>query len=438
MGKRYPSFEDRGVYVGFDTPRVALCRARVAKADIDDYEALMPNWTGRTATSGSDLVMAMADIPSWCRLSARDIHVHGMLERERQQTEGHIDPIMMREIRLEADLTHGGEAARAVAERELAIASGDQQNAYLEILAMFGRSYADTAGVDELHQVNRAVLIQLAEAQDDSLQRLVRIVARTVAARVGLSRDLLQKRLDRLSQFAAPVCSLVTRDETRAVGFLSRQQGLLEVLQYEIAEYGEIRPVEVREASEVIDLNIQTFLEYATSRAEAIHAAVLDERHYLDGDAYQRLLDTVARERIRISYALDGWAAHAEHWLAIDRDDRHARDRMIGRILAEMPTPTENVEEAVADRMRSTAHLMSLRARLVKEMHSWADDTLDEALYARVRESREIGANPSAISPQKRRKRPAVAKTAIVKAALGPRSLRVDDDTVDGNQNGEG
>lgn len=421
MAVRYKSFEDRGVYVGFQTRMVQLCRVRKPKAlDLDDYEALIPNWSGGDQKASNDLVMAMLDVPNWCSLEGRDYFLHQNVERRRSQAGGHLDPIMMREIRLETDSEHGDDIDKRAADHELSITRTDTQYAYLDILAMFGRNYADKIGLTQLSNVNRGVLMRLADESHDSLMRLVRILARTVSNEVGMSRELLQERLDVLSAFAAPICSIVTEDPSRAVGFLSRQQGLLERLHSEVLVFAEDRPHEIREAALVIDVNIRTFLEYAVSRAEAIQAALLTESYYVNDNRYQELLNLIAEERIKISFALDGWSNHASRWLAVDPSNAGARDQVIAFILREMPSPTMNVEQEVAERVQLSDNTMSLRNRLVKEMHSWMDDSLDEGLYARVSQARAL-AEPVKDGREKDRLA-ASGISEIVKSAIAYRS----------------
>lgn len=387
---RYKSFEDRGVYVGFHTRMVELCRVRSPRdPDLDDYEALIPNWTGKEQMSSNDLVMPFADVSNWASLSDRDNYLHDELEKRRTAMGGHLDPIMMREIRLQADAEAGREVDRVSAEKELEISKLDVQNAFLEILAMFGRTYADDVGAFELTNVNRMVLVALAAESQDSLRRLIRLVATAVAKRASMTRELLQERLDVLSTFAAPICSLVTDDPTREVGFLSRQQGVMELLNRQVKQHSESRTIEIQDAARVIDMNIQVFLEYARTRSVMIKNALLTEGYYTFNDDYAKLLDMVAEERIKISYALDGWAAHASRWLALDEDDHEARDAAVFFILKEMPNPTKNIEEEVASSLYANTDLSAMRGRVVRVMHSWADDSLDEALHARVMRARE-------------------------------------------------
>lgn len=400
---RYKSFEDRGVYVGFHTRMVELCRVRAPRdLDLDDYEALIPNWTGNEHFSSNDLVMPFADVGAWATLSDRDSYLHDELEKRRTAMGGHLDPIMMREIRLKADAEAGREIDKVSAERELEVSKLDVQNSYLEILAMFGRTYADDVGAFELTNVNRMVLVALAAESQDSLRRLVRLVANAVAKRASMTRELLQERLDVLSTFAAPICSLVTEDPTREVGFLSRQQGVMELLNKQVRVHAETRTVEIQEAARVIDMNIQVFLEYARSRSLMIKDALLTEGYYTFNDDYSKLLDMVAEERIKISYALDGWAAHASRWLALEEDDVEARDAMIFFILKEMPNPTKNLEDEVATSLYANTDLSAMRGRVVRVMHSWADDSLDEALHARVMKAREAEEEKARSKAQKK------------------------------------
>jgi|GEM_PF-841756 len=420
MSVRYKSFDDRGVYVGFQTRAVELCRCRTPRIELDDYEALIPNWSGRDHSSSNDLVMPFMDVPRWCTLSRRDEMLHMSVEQRRTHTGGHLDPIMMREVRLEIDRQFGDELGRKLAENELEITRIDTQNSFLEILAMFGRNYSDQIGIEEFRRVDHRVLKTLAEESRESLTRLVRVLARTVSREVGMTRELLQERLDVLSAFAAPICSIVTHDESRDVGYLSRQLGLLETFHSELMEYAETAVQEFRDATNVIDINIRTFTEYSKARALHIQNALLSENFYVSDKRYKDLLDIIARERIKISYALDGWASHATRWMALGPDDRDAREKLIGFILREMPSPTVEIEDEVGDLVRGGDSLMSLRGRLVKEMHSWMDDSLDEALYKRVMDARGVDTaeGHDALKKSKKAAKPAESISDIVKSAI--------------------
>lgn len=422
MSVRYKSFEDRGVYVGFQTRAVELCRCRMPRIELDDYEALIPNWSGHDHASSNDLVMDFMDVPRWCTLNRRDEMLHTSVEQRRTHMGGHLDPIMMRDVRLEIDKQFGDEVGRKLAENELEISRIDVQNAFLEILAMFGRNYSEQIGIEEFRRVDHRVLKTLAEESRDSLTRLVRVLARTVSREVGMSRELLQERLDVLSTFAAPICSIVTHDESRDVGYLSRQLGLLETFHAELLDYAENAVQEARDAIHVIDINVRTFSEYAKARAMHIQNALLSVDFYVSDKRYKDLLDIIAQERIKISYALDGWASHATRWMALGPDDLEEREKLIGFILREMPSPTVEVEEEVSHLVRGGDSLMSLRGRLVKEMHSWMDDSLDESLYKRVMDSRSVDPAKGHDELKKKKKekpeKPVESISEIVKSAI--------------------
>ncbi|HAE00691.1 MAG TPA: hypothetical protein DCG04_04350, partial [Rhodospirillaceae bacterium] len=81
------------------------------------------------------------------------------------------------------------------------------------------------------------------------------------------------------------------------------------------------RPDEVMEAARIIDFNLNTFIQYSLERAQAIKAAVLDDDYYLNDKKYESLLALIREERIKISFALDGWAGHATRWLSVAEDD---------------------------------------------------------------------------------------------------------------------
>lgn len=397
MAVQYKSFRDRGVYVGFQGRTVEMLRCRAPRdSQVDDFEAIVPNFGGADmGRVSNDLVMPFRDVPEWTDLLGRDALLHERVAISYKDRDGHLDPITIRDMRLQADLEAGDERDRRLAENEIKISRTDVQNAFLEILAMFGRKYAELRGEADLRGVSRQVLMSLSEESPADMMRLVRIIVGAVVTGASISRDELQGRLDTLSDYASPICSLVTDDASRSVGFLSRQMRLLEQLQTGVAAYCEVkRPDEVMEAGRVIDFNLSTFIEYTLERAGAIKAAVLDEMYYLNDKKYQSLLSLIREERIKISFALDGWAGHATRWLSVAEDDIPARNAVLTFILRQMPAPPQELDDFVERRFGGDS-LMSMRGRVVKEMHSWMDDSLDQEIYRRVMQGRGVMVEPA-------------------------------------------
>lgn len=391
MAVQYKSFRDRGVYVGFHGRMVELARCRMPRrTDLDDYEALIPNWAGSDLGRSNDLVMMFADLTRWTDLIGRDRLLHQRVLEGRAKYQGHLDPIMMRELRLAVDAEAGDATDKRQAAQEMRVAAQDVQSSFLEVLAMFGRRYGKIMGSPELASVDRRILLSLNEQSPDDMLRLVRIIVGTVVKGARISREKLQSRLDGLSEFAAPICSIVVEDSSRSVGYLSRQLQLLEALDEGIADYCRDSTQEFRDAGEIITYNLQTFVEYARSRASHIKRAMLDESYYLDDKRYEGLLKLIREERIKISFALDGWASHATRWLTVDEDDIPARNAVISYILRQMPAPPKELEEDPSVQYRRDRNPMQLRARTVREFHSWMDDTLDDEIYKRVMKSRDL------------------------------------------------
>ena len=81
-----------------------------------------------------------------------------------------------------------------------------------------------------------------------------------------------------------------------------------------------------------------------------------------------------------------------------------------------MPSATQDIEEEVGEEVKSADRTMSLRRKLVREMHSWMDDSLDEGLYARVRQAREM--TVAANDPFERRRLERSGISDIVKRAI--------------------
>ncbi len=289
------------------------------------------------------------------------------------------------------DAEAGDAEDRAQAETERRIAYEDVQGSFLEVLAMFGRRYGEIVGNREIARIDRAVLMSLSRESPEELMRLVKVIVGTVVQGAGVSREELQGRLDTLSELAAPICSIVVEDRVRSVGYLSRQLQLLETLKQGIADYAPRAPQEIREATEIIEQNLDSFVAYTLARASHIRQAILDETFYFDAARYAKLEALLKEERIRIAFALDGWAAHATRWLTIEDDDDAARNAVIAYILRQMPAPpTELDEDPTVQKLNAGRAPMTMRATAVREMHSWMDDTLDAEIYNRVRNARRL------------------------------------------------
>ena len=72
--------------------------------------------------------------------------------------------------------------------------------------------------------------------------------------------------------------------------------------------------------------------------------------HYRDYSP-AKLLELIADERKRISFALDGWASHASRWFLLERDDMEGHDKALLFILREMPSAPKELTEEVADKV---------------------------------------------------------------------------------------
>jgi len=391
MRRIYRKFEDRGVHVGFGIRLLRLARCRQSREESAKQEALIPNWSGHGTVQAGDLVMPMANLPDWAEIEGRDGELYDRVVAAGVDYDGHIDPILMRDILLEVDLIYGTEMERAEAEREIALTTNDAENSYLEVLAMFGRKVGVEIDQRGFMELTRAVLVQLAEQNPTELHRLVKVIAGHVARQSGMRRAELQKRLTKICDFATPICSLVTNDPSREVGFLSRQQRLMERLHDSVSAYQQDPKTEVQNAALLLCENMADFMVYANSRASGIKDCILNPENYTVDDRYPRLLEIITEQRKRIAYALDGWSHHARAWFAVHPHDWVAKIDLIRAMAREMPSPPSEVEHVIGPYHRNMT-LLDLRSGVVKELHSWADDVLDVELLERVKLGRRRAA----------------------------------------------
>ena len=223
MATNFKTFEDRGVYVGFTANILIHARCRLSRTNEFEYDAMIPNWAGGgEATKGNDLVMDFADLSVWTQLNGRDELLQEMVLQRRQQQGAYLDPLLMRELRLKADIEKGEEMFAQQAKHELGIANLDVQDAYIDVLAMFGRKYGKVSGQKELEFMTRDILVTLAEEDPRYLMTLVKVVISTITEQTSISREQLQERLDLLSSYSAPMCSLVTDEKFGDIGQAQR------------------------------------------------------------------------------------------------------------------------------------------------------------------------------------------------------------------------
>lgn len=369
---------------------MAYVRCRRARDGSARFEALVPNWAGEHAGSFNDMIMPWAAVPNWSPLDGYDRVLFDHVQAQFERYDGYIDPILMHEIRLAADREHGDPEQQQAAVLELAIAERDLQRSLLEVVAMFGRHVVDRVRKAGLADLSGNVLFTLADRSPDELRQLIRIIATAVSRNAGISGETLRVRLDRTAEFASPICSLVTSEKDGTVGYLSRQFRKVETLHDELRFFGRDQPIELQEDINLVCANTMTFMLYAHARAEILRRQVLDEQSYTSEAEHQALLKAVAEERIRISFALDGWAQHAAIWAREQAGGTPAQVAAIAHIMRDMPKPPMEVDEELT-RVRVENGAMNFRGRQVRELHSWGTDQLDHELYARVLAGREDG-----------------------------------------------
>ena len=275
--------------------------------------------------------------------------------------------------------------------REIALTQGDAENAYLEVLAMFGRKVGAEIGQRGIMELSRSVLVRLAEQNPTELHRLINVIGGHVARQSGMRRAELQKRLTKICDLATPICSLVTNDPSRDVGFLSRQQNLMEQLHDSLSAYQKDPKTEVASAALVLCENMADFMVYANSRTSGIKDCILNPESYTADARYERFLEIITEQRKRITYALDGWAQHASTWFAIYPSDRIGKLDLLRAMAREMPSPPAEVEHVTGPYHRNMTNF-DMRGGVVKELHSWADDVLDVELLERVKRGRRRAA----------------------------------------------
>lgn len=383
------NFEDRGVYVGFRAKGLETVRCRKAKTDSGVYEALVVNWSGDTGQkSTGDLVMPFRDLPNWRSLPPFDEHLFDSVQDYGAKSAGYMDPIVMRDLRFKTVLKYGHVFEAAKAEQTLAGEGSELQETFLEILCLFSRKYGRVIGDRDLQFVTRDVLHRLMAEDMRELTHLARRLAHAVAELIDMDGNLLARRIEFYSEFGAPICSLLADDKTRSIGYLSRQLGALENLVMEIQEYGLDKSGELAVFIDRILDNALKFISFTLAKATQIHDMMLDNRAYIDDRKFKEMRRELTTNRLYISFALDGWGTQARHWDEAKLEGPEAQRDFIISLYRTMPHPTKELESTLASIGYDMRHA-GMRAGLVRVLHSWDDETLDQELAKRVEEGRQ-------------------------------------------------
>ena len=378
--------------MGFRGRGLETVRCRRAKSEDDVYEALIVNWSG-DSTRGGDMIMPFMGLSDWRQLSFFDETLFLAVRDYGKLSQGYMDPLVMRGLRLQTVIDHGDEFEVSQAEASLDIEERDVRETFLEVLALFSRDYGSRVGDEELRHVTRRVLMRLMQEDPESVYKLSRELASTMARLSGVSGDILARRIEFYSEFAAPICSLVSGDNSRDVGYLSRQLGDLEKLAAELLEYGGTRHGELSMFVQRINENAQKFIDFALIKAQDIQSLILDNKAYIQPEKFQEMQNELKDNRLYISFALDGWENHAKRWAKAKLEGNDKCNDLIVEIYRSMPQPTKELEES-RNRGYDTRGA-GMRTGAVKEMHSWDNEARDDELFDRVQKGRmRVGGDP--------------------------------------------
>lgn len=384
-------FEERGVYVGFRTKGLEGVRCRRARGDYKDeyYEALVVNWSGESSQRASgDLIMPFSDVPEWRQLGGHDHALYTSLRDYGALSKGYMDPIVMRDLRYKTLVNYGTDDDRTEAEKALKVEKRDAQETFLEVLSLFSKKYGQTIGDRDLQYVTRKILHNLLAEDVNEVYKLARRLSAAVGELTHVDGDVLARRVEFYSEFAAPVCSLIALDSSRDVGYLSRQLGSLEQLIHELKEFADSTNDETAGFVVKIAENAEHFVTFALAKAEQIRELVLDNRAYVIEERFKGMKEEMAANRLYISYALDGWDTHATGWEAAKAEGSDKCEDFILALYRTMPRPTKELTNPHARASYDMKHA-GMRAGTVKVMHSWDDESMDEELYSRVQQGKK-------------------------------------------------
>jgi hypothetical protein len=385
------TFERRGTTVPLAHPDFLHTRVREYEFGKDRVlEAVMPNYSG--VRRGELTVIQWSDLKDRAAFGERDLHI--MQDIMRLRGKQPIDPIYIRLLIQRADAIHnpdedGRRLAREQAERDRI----DRESVRMSSLAQLTRECGISRGDAFMAKANTTTLLDLIndaqESEGFDVRMLIERVMQFAAERSGASVEDVRDWMDPLVGLIAPFGSVPAAGEERLDGFLFTQHRALLGFRKSLHEHGATAGGEAARTIELILEVCDQTITYVNSRLvrlDSLLGRFADMFEEIDGSITR--LKKLLRD---VSFALEGWKELIDIWEeAIGGigmiGGEQAMLRAVDHILLYLPViPEQEIRGAnPGDMMERERN----RLTLVRSMHSWGTNEMDEDLQNRVEAGR--------------------------------------------------
>jgi hypothetical protein len=397
------TFERRGTSVPLHHKDFAHTRVREYFHGEDRLlEAVIPNYSG--TRRGELVVVPWDQLPQMGSLDMRDQQVHEKVQATSSTRD--LDPINIREICLAADAALSGDPSiMDAAKRAVARDDEDRSMVRLSLIAQLTRESGIARGDTLMARTNTRTLMELMGSGSGrsriDLDLLIERVMIFAAERGNCTVVDAKSYLDPLVGMITPFGNVTAKGEEKNNGFLYLQHTRLLQFRSELAGYrSQIR--------EELDHQIGLILEaadeciaYVNDRLSLLNELLGKLADMFDGN--MNAIDRLDRLRRDVGYGLDGWEDMITMWRGayVARDaiggDR-AMERAVQRIAGYAPRIPVREVHPDHELVKPGSRYEQARVKMVSEMHSWENGTLDAELQSRVTKGREAKAGGQAAS----------------------------------------
>lgn len=349
-------------------------------------EAVLPNHSG--VRRGELTVIPWRDLKDRATFTERDLHI--MQDIMRLRGKQPVNPIYVRLLCQRADAIHNpDEDTRRLARDQAENDRVDRETVRMSCLAQLTRECGISRGDAFMAKANTRTLLDLInEAQESAgfdVRMLIERVMHFAAERSGSSIEDVRDWMDPLVGLIAPFGSVPAAGEERLDGFLFTQHRNLLNFRKSLHEHGATASGEAARSIQLILEICDQTITYVNSRLvrlDALLGSFADMFDAIDGtlERLQKLLRDV-------SFALDGWNELINIWQEAVGGigmigGEQALFRAVDHILLYLPViPAQEIRggkpAGVMERERT-------RLSLVRSMHSWSTNEMDEELQGRV------------------------------------------------------
>lgn len=354
-------------------------------------EAVLPNYSG--VRRGELTVIKWSELKDRTTFGERDLHIIQDILRLRGKKA--VDPVYIRLLCQRADTIHSpDETQRREAREQSETDRLDRETVRMSCLAQLTRECGIERGDAFMAKANTATLLDLISDAEKSagfdVRMLIERVMQFAAEQSGSSVEDVRDWMDPLVGLIAPFGSVPAAGEERLDGFLFRQHR--DLLGFRKSLHGH-RATATGDAAQSIELILEVcdqtiaYVNARLVRLDAVLGRFADMFEEIDGSLAQ--LKKLMRD---VSYALDGWAELIVIWEEAVGGigmigGEQALVRAVDHILLYLPIiPGPEIRGA------KSASLMArerTRLTLVRSMHSWLTNEMDDGLESRVTAGRD-------------------------------------------------